>query len=218
MRTNRFQWLALISLILVGAPGPGFAESVSGLVVGITDGDTFTLLTDNKQQLKVRVAEIDAPERGQPYGSKSRQVLASLIFQKDVSLEIQVVDNYGRLVGRPMVGSTDISAEMIRNGAAWIYRTYCDDPTMYEIEKQATKQQIGLWKMPEYDRVPPWEWRRGKRTKAANQPTPNAFECDAKTYCSEMVSCDEAKYHLKSCGLTRLDGDGDGVPCEAICR
>lgn len=211
--------IPIFLVLLFGAANNiGYAQSVAGRVVGITDGDTFTLLTEDKQQLKVRVAEIDAPERGQPYGNKSRQALAGLIFQKDVTLDIQVIDNYGRLVGRPIVDGKDISAEMIRSGAAWVYRSYCDDPKMYEFERQATKQQIGLWKMPEYDRVPPWEWRRGKRTSSTNQRTPNAFECGAKTYCSEMVSCDEAKFHLNSCGLTRLDGDSDGVPCESMCR
>ena len=98
-----------IGLLLSGSP---HAETV-GRVVGITDGDTFTLLTEEHEQLRIRVAEIDAPERGQPYANRSREALAALVFGKDVRVEVQVVDNFGRLVGRPFVGQTDVCAEMI---------------------------------------------------------------------------------------------------------
>jgi endonuclease YncB( thermonuclease family) len=93
------------------------ADSIGGRVVGITDGDTFTLLTPDLRKVKVRVAEIDAPERGQPYATRSRQQLAILIFQQEVSVDVQVVDRYGRAVGRPMVGNVDVTVEMIRSGA-----------------------------------------------------------------------------------------------------
>ena len=215
---NHFLRLIIIAIAFSTLAGPAIADSVSGRVVGVTDGDTFTLLTENEKQLKVRVAEIDAPERGQAYGKKSHQALAGLVFKKEVTIDVQVIDKYGRLVGRPIVGGRDISAEMLRLGAAWVYRTYCDDPKMYEIEKQAKEQQTGLWGMPEHERVPPWEWRRGKRNNSTGNPMQNAFECGAKSYCGEMVSCEEAKYHLQSCGLTQIDGDNDGVPCESICR
>ena len=194
------------------------AETVSGRVVGITDGDTFTLLTENLEQHKIRVAEIDAPERRQPYGTRSRQALARLIFEKEVSVEVQVIDNYGRIVGRPIADGRDISAEMIRIGAAWVYRSYSDDPDLYELERRARANNSGIWSLPEYDRVAPWEWRRNGKSRPDAKSQLAAFECGAKTYCSEMVSCREAQFHLKSCDLTRLDGDGDGVPCESICR
>lgn len=194
------------------------AETVVGRVVGVTDGDTFTLLTEDHQQLKIRVAEIDAPERGQPYGTRSRQALAALIFGKDVRVEVQVVDNHGRLVGRPFVDETDICARMIESGAAWVYRSYSEDVALYELERQARAESKGVWSLPEYDRVPPWEWRNGAPPRHTAPSDAEPFQCGAKTYCGEMVSCDEAVYHLQTCGLDRLDGDGDGVPCEAICR
>jgi len=187
-------------------------------VVGITDGDTFTLLTSDNEQLKIRVAEIDAPERAQPYGNRSRQELSRLLFKKDVRLDIQVVDKYGRLIGRPMVGSQDITSEMIRIGAAWVYRTYTDDKALYDLERSAKTAGVGIWSLPEYERVPPWEWRHGGRPSSWSDTELEDFKCGEKSYCSEMVSCDEARFHLRSCGLTRIDGDGDGVPCEALCR
>lgn len=209
---------ALAAAMLLIAAGIAAADTLKGQVVGITDGDTFTLLTADKEQVKVRVAEIDAPERGQPYANRSRQQLAELIFRKEVSVDVQVVDRYGRPVGRPMFGEIDVTVEMVRTGAAWVYRTYSDDVELYELERVAKDGRKGLWGLPEYERVPPWDYRKGDRRGIERDDPAAAFQCGSKTYCREMVSCDEARFYLESCGLTRLDGDGDGVPCEAICR
>ena len=209
--------VASAMLLLLG-PIAVSAQTLQGRVVAITDGDTFTLLTDDKKQVRVRVAEIDAPERGQPYGDRSRQELSRLIFGEDVSVEIQVVDRYGRPVGRPVVKSMDVTEEMVRIGAAWVYRTYSDDEKLYSLEREAKANKLGIWGLSEYERVPPWDWRQGKRNVSTSESNAEPFQCGTKTYCREMVSCDEAKFHLRQCGLTRLDGDGDGTPCESLCR
>jgi endonuclease YncB( thermonuclease family) len=206
-----------VLVLLVCLSSTSIAETIEGLVIAVADGDTFTLLTPDQRQIKVRVAEIDAPERGQPYARRSRQQLADLILQKDVTVYVQVVDRYDRVVGRPVAGTLDVSAEMIRSGAAWVYRTYSDDVRLYELERTAKTESRGLWSLPEFDRVMPWAWRNGP-SSGNSATTAQAFECGSKTYCREMVSCDEAKFHLESCGLTRLDGDGDGIPCEAMCQ
>lgn len=210
--------MLVAALLLLPVASVAMAETIEGRVVGITDGDTFTLLTPDLQQVKVRVAEIDAPERGQPYATRSRQQLASLLFQKDVTVPIQVVDRYKRPVGRPMVGDVDVAAEMIRSGAAWVYRSYSDDAELYALERTAKAERRGLWSLPEFERVSPWNYRKGERAEDHSTDAAPAFQCGSKTYCREMLSCSEARFHLESCGLTRLDGDGDGVPCEAICR
>ena len=210
--------IAPVVIILLAIATQAHAETLTGRVVGITDGDTFTLLTEDNHEIRIRVAEIDAPERGQPYVNRSRQALSQLIFQKDVSVDIQVVDRYGRSVGRPLVGETDVSAEMVRIGAAWVYRSYSDDPALYELERVAKAQSLGLWGLPEYQQTPPWEWRNGRAPARPGPGNAEAFKCGTKNYCDEMVSCAEAMFHLESCGVTRLDGDHDGVPCEDICR
>ena len=107
------------------------AADLSGKVVAIADGDTFTLLTADKQQVKIRLAEIDAPESGQPYGNKSKQALSELIFSKDIRVVVQTTDRYGRTVGRPYVGDLDVCAEMVRMGAAWAYREYLREQATY---------------------------------------------------------------------------------------
>jgi endonuclease YncB( thermonuclease family) len=222
------QFSALVRFIaialVISNTSTTFAQTISGRVIGITDGDTFTLLTDELDQVKIRVAEIDAPERGQPYGSRSQEALSRLIFKQEVSIDVQVVDRYGRPVGRPIVGNTDVTAEMVNIGAAWVYRTYSDDEALYELERNARAAGRGIWGLSEYEQVPPWDWRKGTRpstgqTSRSGQSSNAAdFSCGSKKYCKQMVSCEEAMFHLQQCGLNRLDGDGDGVPCEALCR
>ena len=218
--TRQFGAMARLMVIalVICSQSSAFAQTISGRVIGITDGDTFTLLTDDFEQIKIRVAEIDAPERGQPYGSRSQDALSSLIFKKEVSIDVQVKDRYGRPVGRPIVGDTDVTAEMVKIGAAWVYRTYSDDEALYELERKAKAAGRGLWGLGEYEQVPPWDWRKGTRPSTTQNSNVAAFSCGAKKYCKQMVNCDEAMFHLRQCGLSRLDGDGDGVPCEAVCR
>ena len=131
-------------------------------------------------------------------------------------------DRYGRTVGHVWIGDRNINREMIREGHAWAYRRYLDDKTLIDDETHAQKNGIGLWGLPETERVPPWDWRRGKREPQPEQERESvagqAFDCGAKRKCGEMVSCEEARFYLEECGLARLDGDGDGVPCEALCR
>jgi micrococcal nuclease len=132
----------------------------AGRVVGISDGDTFTLLTLEKQQVKIRLAEIDAPESGQPFGQKSKQALSDLIFGKDVVVRAQTTDRYGRTVGRPYVGDLDVCEEMVRIGAAWAYREYLRDENLLVLEAEAKAHKRGLWSLSEAQNAPPWEWRR----------------------------------------------------------
>jgi endonuclease YncB( thermonuclease family) len=132
-------------------------------VVGITDGDTLTLLTDRREQLRVRLAEIDTPESGQPYGARSRQLLSDLVFRKSVRVDVRDTDRYGRTVGRVYAGAQDVSAEMVRRGAAWVYRRYSSDANLLRLEQVARAERRGLWALPEAQRVPPWEWRAAER-------------------------------------------------------
>lgn len=136
------------------------AQEIAGRVVGIADGDSFTLLTVDKREIEVRLAEIDAPERGQPYGSRSREQLSMLIFQQEVVVDVQTVDRYGRTVGRPYRGELDVCAEMVRTGAAWAYRQYLRDDQLLELESDAREARRGVWGLSEAENQPPWEWRR----------------------------------------------------------
>jgi endonuclease YncB( thermonuclease family) len=154
--------LRVLLLILLTTTS-AWADELRGRVVGITDGDTLTLLTPERRQVKIRLGEIDAPESRQPYGSRARQALASMVFQQRARVVVQDVDRYGRTVGRVYAGSLDVNAEMVRRGAAWVYRRYSHDPSLLVLEKEARRAQAGLWALPESQRAPPWEWRKEDR-------------------------------------------------------
>src|SRR3954468_19885613 len=128
--------MGLTLLFLLLALNHTTAAEISGRVVGITDGDTLTVLMDRKQ-IKVRLAEIDTPESGQPYGSRAQQALSSLSFGKPVRVVEQGTDRYGRTIGRVYVGSVDVNAALVRQGAAWVYRKYSHDGTLLRLEQDA---------------------------------------------------------------------------------
>ena len=133
---------------------------IYGTVVGITDGDTLTILTAINKTAKIRLAEIDTPERSQPYGKRAKQVLSHLTFKKPVAIRLVDIDRYQRIVGRIYVDDLDVSAEMVQRGAAWVYRKYAKDQNLFRLEDEARSAKRGLWGLSEALRVPPWEWRR----------------------------------------------------------
>jgi endonuclease YncB( thermonuclease family) len=100
------------------------ATEFVGRVVGIADGDTLTVLTAEWDEVRVRLAEIDAPEAGQPFGARAKQVLSSLAFGRTARVSVVDTDRYGRTVVRLYVGTLDVNAEMVRQGAAWVYVRY----------------------------------------------------------------------------------------------
>jgi endonuclease YncB( thermonuclease family) len=109
----RFLFLTLLLLT-----GVIHAQVYEGRVVGVLDGDTLVLLTPEKRQVKVRLAQIDAPEKSQAFGQRSKQSLSDLVFGKQVRVEQQDNDRYGRVVGRVSVGSVDANAEQVKRGMA----------------------------------------------------------------------------------------------------
>ncbi len=201
--------LALLALAFTAASPNAVLEA---RVTKVVDGDTMNVRSGG-QSFKIRLFGIDTPEHDQPYARESRQALQRLVSGDAVRLETHGTDSYGRLLARVFAGKQDVNAELVRLGAAWVYRRYSDDPALLALEREARAQKCGLWALPASQRVPPWQWRHpGART------APASFECGTKSVCREMASCAEANFYLKQCGVTRLDGNGDGVPCSALCK
>lgn len=138
---------------------PAWADKpIEGLVVSVHDGDTLTILV-GKQQVKVRLAEIDAPELHQPFGNRSKQSLAELCFQVTAKMEMVARDRYGRAVSKVACAGTDASAHQVATGMAWVYDRYSKPSSpLYPLQDTAKAAKRGLW--ADNEPVPPWEWRK----------------------------------------------------------
>ena len=141
------------------------ADVIGGRVVGIADGDTVTVLDASRSQHRIRLQGIDAPESRQAFGARSKQHLSDLVFDKEVSVEWEKRDRYGRVLGKVLVGGSDTCLAQVRAGMAWHYKYYeneqsPEDRRLYaEAEREARAAGRGLWADP--DPTPPWDFRRG---------------------------------------------------------
>ncbi|MES2993056.1 MAG: thermonuclease family protein [Pseudomonadota bacterium] len=135
-------------------------------VVGISDGDTLKVkcATDRgHQSLTVRLAEIDAPEKGQPFGQRSKQHLSDLCLRRNAEVRTTSRDRYGRTVARVVCDGTDANATMVRDGMAWAYTRYLTDPQIRGMEVLAQRERVGIWS--DGTAIAPWHWRaNAKRT------------------------------------------------------
>ena len=151
--------LALIFFLILPCP----VWAWSGKVVGVSDGDTITVLRDKRPQ-KIRLYGIDCPEKRQPFGKKAKQFTSELVFGKVVEVEPVATDRYGRTVAFVRVENITVNEELIKEGLGWVYVRYCKLPLCAEwqgLESEARFGKRGLWH--EQGEIPPWEYRREKR-------------------------------------------------------
>lgn len=146
-----------ICLLLIASPSS--AETLYGHVISVADGDTITILANRRKQLKVRLSGIDAPERKQAYGSKAKYVLSELVYGKEVRIETETIDRYGRTVGYVFDASgRNINELMVEKGYAWWYRTHAPEShSLQQKELRARQKSRGLWH--DEGPTPPWEFR-----------------------------------------------------------
>lgn len=129
-------------------------------VVAILDGDTFNCLTAENKQIKVRLKEIDAPEKKQDFGQASKQALSSLIYSQQVTVKAKATDKYGRYLGEVFVNDKNVNKLMVYNGFAWAYREYLDDQDYLRLQELAKQQKLGLWQQP--NPIYPSDFRHGE--------------------------------------------------------
>jgi endonuclease YncB( thermonuclease family) len=167
--TSRASALLLPLLLAVS---PALAD-IRGKVISIHDGDTLTVVIDHRQ-VRVRLTDIDAPELGQPFGTRSRQSLSEMCFGKEAALDVTGQDRYRRSLARVTCDGKDANAEQVRRGYAWIFVRYADrNSPLYTLEKEAKAARRGLWADPAP--VAPWDWRRnGRETAGRNWIRPGS--------------------------------------------
>ena len=163
---------AMLLMVGIGAS----AETLTGMVVGVADGDTITVLDANREQHKIRVAGIDAPEKAQPFGQRSKESLSAMVFGKEVDVQWNKRDRYQRIVGKVWVQpvscptcpkTLDAGLAQLTLGLAWWYQKYAkeqspEDAGRYEFaEQEARAKRAGLW--ADGQPIPPWDWRKEAR-------------------------------------------------------
>ena len=136
------------------------AAEIQGKVIRVLDGDTIDVLQD-KKPVRVRLLNIDAPEKKQAYGSWSTNQLKDLVAGQPVTVTYTQKDRYGRVLGRVVTtNGTEANRYMVQSGAAWVYERYNTDNSLPALQRVAQEQKRGLW--AESHPVPPWEWRHKK--------------------------------------------------------
>ena len=148
----------LLTLLLLTMAFTAFAQRFPVKVVGISDGDTFTVINRDKLQLKVRVYGIDAPEKSQAYGNASKKALSSLIFGKDIEIDVQTQERWGRFVAKVYTPEgEDVTLLMLQAGMAWHYVRYDNTAVYAKAQAEAKKARKGLW--ADDNPVAPWDFR-----------------------------------------------------------
>lgn len=172
---RRWCWVACLTLSIHAVAG---ADELQGRVIKVADGDTVTVLDDHHQSHVIRLGGIDAPEKSQPYGQKSKAHLPQAVFGQTVTVTFDKRDRYGRIVGQVRVRGEDANLRQLQAGWAWHYKQYQREQTPEDLsaydaaERSARENRLGLWQgqgpaSPE----PPWAYRA--RLKSEHQTTPH---------------------------------------------
>ena len=207
-------FLSAAFFIYAGA-AVSYEEIYSAKAVAVLDGDTILLLREYNLPFKVRLANIDAPEKAQEYGLASRQSLVELVLRKQVQVRTRAVDSYGRVVAVISLAGRNINQEQVARGMAWA-DARSQDKDMLAAQAKAQQEKRGLW--AQVNPLHPRVWRNSHNSHTVRpQPQAQSYVCGSKHYCRQMDSCAEAKFYWVNCSVKSLDGDGDGLPCERLC-
>lgn len=156
MKTTFFI-LAAASLIFTSPANAGQYR-----VVGVSDGDTIKVLSNDRKQIKCRLHGVDAPEKNQAFGQRSKDSLSDMVFQKFVDVAVVDQDQYGRSVCRISLNGMDINKVQLQRGMVWHYSRYSKDASYAQAEAAARQQRLGLW--ADANPTPPWAFRRNERS------------------------------------------------------
>lgn len=142
-------------------------QTLYGQVVRVLDGDTLEILTPEHDRIRVRLAWIDAPEKGQPFGSRAREHLAAVCAGLEAEVQTSAIDRYGRTVAEVRCMGIEANQAMLSGGLAWVYRQYAPEQKeqnqhLYNLERKARAAKLGLWSEPHP--TAPWAWRKAQRT------------------------------------------------------
>ncbi|EDR7034373.1 thermonuclease family protein [Salmonella enterica subsp. enterica] len=149
-----------LSFAVALLPATLCAAQIQGKVIRVLDGDTIEVLQE-QQPVRVRLLNIDAPEKKQPFGRWSTNQLKAILAGQSVTVSYTQTDRYGRILGRVITANgTEANRQQVLKGAAWVYDRYNTDNSLPALQREAQTQKRGLW--ADNQPVPPWEWRHKK--------------------------------------------------------
>jgi len=175
MFKKHFAYLLIFIIILIAGCNPNNTKQPDAdvyKVVKVKDGDTLGLLSADNQEVTVRLAEIDCPEKSQAFGQAAKKFTSDICYGKEVKLIGNVRDRYGRTVAQVVLtDGTNVNYQLVKNGYAWQYKAYSKSTELAALEEQARQNHLGLWQ--DANPTPPWEYRREKKQpKADSLQTP----------------------------------------------
>ena len=185
-------------LLLLLATLTAQAATFTGKVVGVSDGDTITVLAAGNKQFKIRLLAIDTPEGSQAYGDKAKQALSKKVFGQFVQVHWEKQDQYKRVLGNIIIGKRWINLEMVAEGWAWHYKQYDKDKRFAEAETKAKAARRGLW--ADRNPVAPWDWRKEKKGgKPVAKPKPPTKPLPTTPPGVVYIAKTGKKYHTAGC-------------------
>ncbi|TWP31815.1 thermonuclease family protein [Apibacter muscae] len=134
------------------------SQTLSGRVIKVADGDTVTILTDENEQIKIRLYGIDCPEKGQDFSSKATAFTSSFCFGKIVKVTQKGLDRYGRVLGIILIGKKNLNEELLKNGLAWHYKYFDKTQKYVDLEQEAKNNKLNIWSMN--NPIAPWDFRK----------------------------------------------------------
>jgi endonuclease YncB( thermonuclease family) len=170
------------------------ADRFSGSVIGVSDGDTITVLRDSAP-VRIRLDGVDCPESGQDFGRRAKQFTSGLLFGKIVAVDVRDIDRYGRLVARVRVDDQDVSLALVKAGFAWHYKQYSQDSELAHAEVDARALGAGLWSQPHP--LPPWEFRHPIARAVNDATTVGPFHGNVRSGVFHRPGCQ--RYECTNC-------------------
>lgn len=178
LRTLAVRWAALVlaAWATTACAAGSDARDFSGTVIKIFDGDSFIVRASSKpykgRDIEVRLMDIDAPEKNQPYGDRSRAALSELIGGREVFVDVVGTDQYKRKIARVYrePDRLDVIRALVAGGHVWVNRKFAKDPSLIALEERAREKRQGMWALPKRGLVPPWDYRRDRRREQQQAP------------------------------------------------
>ena len=206
--TSKYPILSAVLLLFVTLGIPARAD-ITGKAVRVFDGDTLEIMDSQSNSYRVRLQGIDAPERGQPFSSKSRKALSDLVFGKEIKVVTEGMDKFERFLGQVYVQDKWINREMLRMGMAWHYKYFNKDPRLAHSEIFARHSRLGLWSEP--NPTAPWVFRRSqaKDMNPEKDREPTEYWLNSSTGVRHNKTC----RHFMNTSKGRFCGPHEGRPC-----